>query len=175
MRTAVLTLMLALLSVGAPPAEARSLHLRSIDCSDLSPPLEWGPRHDPGRARFTMVSEDGDVALLLTRRVVALQFSDRVFGKIDREFEREEDEWDGWLEHAIKSAVIGGVRALLNHSLECPLDELRDVRYRDGRLTLITEDGDRIFEDVKCDDQDVLECFASNDARAFVQEFRRLK
>jgi len=49
------------------------------------------------------------------------------------------------------------------------------VRYRDGRLILVTEDGDRIFEDLDINDHEVLEGFAEHDARAFVREFRRVK
>jgi hypothetical protein len=171
-------IVLALLLAGALPvgvAHAHGHHVNLGSC-EISEPVEWGARHDLGRARFAMLTEDRAVALLLTRDLVAVQFSDRTLRKLDREIarEREEDE-DNVIAQAIKGAVLGGVRALLDHSLECPIDELRDVRYRHGRLILITEDGDRIFEDLRVDDQDVLECFSERDAQAFVRAFRVAK
>ena len=126
-------------------------------------------------ARFAMLTEDRAAALVLTRDVVAVQLSDRTLRKLDRKIAREKDDEDGLLARVIKSAVLGSVRALLDHSLACPIADLRDVRYRDGRLELITEDGDRIFEDLKINDQEVLESFSPADARAFVHEFRRAK
>lgn len=152
------------------PGGATTVH----DCT-VEPPAAWGARHDLGRTRYAMLTHDGSAVLLITREVVAVQLSDRTLRKIDREMEREQEDDDGVLAGAIKSAVLGGVRALLNHSLECPIDELSDVRYRDGRLELIAEDGGRVFENVEIDDRDLLESFRAQDARAFVEEFHRLK
>jgi hypothetical protein len=96
-----------------------------------------------------MLTEDRAAALVLTRDRVAVQLSDRALRDFDREISREKDDEDGGvIADAIKGAILGSVRALLDHSLECPVEDLRDVRYRDGRLILITEDGDRIFEDL---------------------------
>jgi hypothetical protein len=147
---------------------------RMLGC-EVEPPMTWASRHDIGRARYAMPTRDGSVTLLLTRGEVVVQLSDRTMRKIDRELDEERDEDEGALADAIKGAVLGGVRSLLDHSLEYPLDELRDVRYREGRLELITEDGDRVFEDIRIDDRDLLESFRPQDARAFVEEFRALK
>jgi hypothetical protein len=173
MRRALPILLLAmLLSAGA--AFAHDHHVNVGSC-EVREPLEWGARHDPARARFAMLTEDRAVALVLTRDLVAIQLSDRTFHKLDREIEREKDEDGGVIADAIKGAILGSVRALLDHSLECPIADLRDVRYRDGRLILITEDGDRIFEDLNINDHEVLEGFSEHDALAFVREFRRAK
>jgi hypothetical protein len=174
MRRALPILLLAmLLSAGA--AFAHDHHVNVGSC-EVREPLEWGARHDLARARFAMLTEDRAVALVLTRDLVAIQFSDRTFHKLDREIAIEKDEDDdGVIVDAIKGAILGSVRALLDHSLECPIGDLRDVRYRDGRLILITEDGDRIFEDLNINDHEVLEGFSEHDALAFVREFRRAK
>jgi hypothetical protein len=113
--------------------------------------------------------------MLITRDRVAVQLSARVLRYLDRDLHREKDDEDGLFARVIKGAVLGGLRELLDHSIECPLDELRDVRYRDGRLELIAKDGDRVLEDLKINDREVLESFSDADARAFVHEFRRLK
>jgi hypothetical protein len=173
MRTAIVTLILAaLLPAGAAFAHDHELNFGSCQVRE---PVEWGARHDLRRARFAMLTEDRSAELVLTRDLVAIQLSGRIIGKLDHDLARERDEDDGVIAGALKGAILGSVRALLDHSLECPLDELRDVRYRDGRLEFITEDGDRIFEDLRIDDREVLECFQAADARAFVHKFRRLK
>jgi hypothetical protein len=175
MRTATLTLLLAaLLPAGA--ALAHDHHVNIGSC-EVRAPLEWGARHDLARARFAILTEDRAAALVLTRHVVAVQLGDRVLRDLDREIarERDKDDEDGLLASIIKGAVLGGVRELLDHSLACPVEDLRDVRYRDGRLILITEDGERIFEDLDINDHNVLEGFSEPDAQAFVREFRRVK
>jgi len=174
MRSVVVSLLLAaLLPAGAAFAHDHHVNLGSCEVRE---PVEWGARHDPARARFAMLTEDRAAALLLTRDLVVIQLSDRTLHELDREIAREDhDEEDGVIADAIKSAILGGVRALMDHSLECPIDDVRDVRYRDGRLVLVTEDGDRIFEDLQVNDHDVLEGFSERDAQAFVREFRRAK
>jgi hypothetical protein len=175
MRTAVTTLMLAmLLPAGAVFAHDHHVNIGSCEVRE---PLEWGARHDLARARFAILTEDQAVTLILTQDLVVVQLSDRTFHKLDREIAREKDEDGdvGVIADAIKGAILGSVRALLDHSLECPVADLRDVRYRDGRLILITEDGDRIFEDLNINDHEVLEGFSERDALAFVREFHRVR
>lgn len=174
MRTTVITLMLAaLLPAGAALAHDHHLNIGSCEVRE---PLEWGARHDLARARIVILTEDRAAALVLTCDRVAIQLSDQTLRKLDREIAREKDDEDGGvIADAIKGAILGSVRALLDHSLECPVEDLRDMRYRDGRLILITEDGDRIFEDLNINDHEVLEGFSEHDALAFVREFRRAK
>ena len=173
MRTAAIALLLAtLLPAGAALAERA--HVKIGSC-EIREPLELAARHDQRLARFVMLTDDRGAEMLLTRHVVAVQFSDRTLRKVDRDMDRDRDEDEGLIAGAIKGAVLGSVRALLDHSVECPLDELRDVRYRNGRLELITEDGERVLEDLELNDRPVLESFSPADARAFVYEFRRLK
>ena len=176
MRTVAITLLLAaLLPAGAALAHDRHVHVASVNSHDVRPPVDWGSRHDQRRARFVMLTEDRGAEVLITRDVVAIQLSDRTLRRLDREIAREHDEDEGVIADAIKGAILGSVRALLDHSLECPIADLRDVRYRDGRLILITEDGNRIFEDLNINDHEVLEGFSEHDALAFVREFRRVK
>lgn len=177
MKTAALAFLLLML-VPAPAALAHRHHaIVTGSCShSLDSPVFWAPRCDVEAARFAITSENKAVDLVLSRRVVALQLSDRVMHKLDRELRHAEDEDESFLADAIKSAVIGGVRALLDHSLQCPLDELRDAEYRHGRLILTSEDGNqRVFASIEIDDDSVMESFSERDVRAFVRQFHRLK
>ncbi len=177
MRTVVLsTILAALVLAGAAFAHEHHEGSGGMHVSGIAPPVTWAGRHDPARARFAILTEDRAAALVLTRDRVAIQLSDRALRELDREIAREQDEdEDNALAGVIKGAVLGGVRALLDHSLECPIDELRDVRCEDGRLVLVTADGHRIFEDIDIHDRAVLEGFSEHDARAFAREFRRAK
>jgi hypothetical protein len=178
MKTAAFAFLLLTL-VPAPAALAHRHHavVSGLCCQNLDSPVFWASRCDVECARFAITSQNKSVDLVLSRRAVALQLSDRVMHKLDRELRHagDEDEDEGFLADAIKSAVIGGVRALLDRSLQCPLDELRDAEYRHGRLILTSEDGERVFASIEIDDDSVMESFSERDAHAFVREFRRLK
>jgi len=143
-------------------------------CCD--PPTRWADRWDPGEARRAITTEDGAVTLLIDDRQVALQLSDRAMHKIGRKLHDQADDADeNPIGQALKDAVLTVVRSMLDHSVECRVRDLRSVDYRDGRLELVTTDGDRLFEKIEVDDRDVLENFSPSDARAFVSEFQRVK
>jgi hypothetical protein len=178
MRSALLTLLgLTLLSTLSPPgASARCKELCRIQAPSCERPARWAQRHDDQQAVIAITTRDGDATLLLTDEVVALQLSDRKLHRIKRELQRErDDEEDNALAQAIKTAVITGVSSLLDHCAECPISDLRDVDYRDGRLVFITEGGREVLQSGDGDDQNTLRGFSASDARQFVKEFRRLK
>ena len=182
MRTpSALLLSLALLAPGALAVPGAALARDgddrcfggSFDVCNVHAPAAWGHRHDVRHARIQILNHDRSVSLLLTDDVVAFQLSDRAMRKVDRELERarEEDE-DGFvLATVFKGAVLGGVRSLLDHSLECPLDELRDVRIRDGQLEFLDRDGRRVFDGIREDGEPLLASFSDADQRAFVDAF----
>jgi coenzyme F420-reducing hydrogenase beta subunit len=53
---------------------------------------------------------------------------------------------------------------VLRRSLEIPIDDVRSVDYRNGRLVITTEDDDRVFDHVEVNDTDVMESFSRRDA-----------
>lgn len=171
----LLALLVLLPSAPALARDTGCVRVSHFDCDD---PLRWAARHDDRDARLAITTEDGKVTLLLTDRVVAMQLSNRTMRKLDRELHRarhEDDDDDGPLADAIRTAVIGTVRSVLDHSAECSVREIRDVRYERGRLVIVSRDGERLFEKLEVDDDDVLESFAPADAAAFVREFRRVQ
>lgn len=138
-------------------------------------PARWADRYDTRDARLAIDSEDGDVTLLITDRVVAFQLSDRTMRKVRRELRNEQDEEDNPIARAVLAVVASSMRTLLNHSAECPVRELRDVQYHHGRLVFSAEDGDVVFGDLDLNDREVTESFSDADARRFVAEFQRVK
>jgi len=170
----VLTLALTLSATAAGAREhGTSVSMNSSCCDE---PSRWADRHEPQDRRFEVITENGKTSLLLTRDVVALQLSDRTLHKIDRELRgKERAHRDQPFADVIAGAVIGSVRALLDHSAECDLREVRSVDYRGGRLVFIANDGSRLFDRLELDDDRVLEGFSQRDAASFIREFRLAK
>jgi len=178
MRPLALALLASTL-LAAPPATACDHRdgSGSFDVgSGIEYPARWAPRVESRSALYVITSRDGKVDLLLTPSVVAFQLSDAKMSTIERKLRNEQnEEEDNPIGSAIKTAVFAGVRVLLKHGAVCPVRELRDVDYRDGQLVFVTRSGDRLFDRMEVDDNDLLAAFPERDARAFVREFRRLK
>jgi hypothetical protein len=167
---------LALVPALSQPVHACDKHRSSFNSDCCEPPARWASRHDTRDARFYINTEGGKASLLITNSVVAVQLSDKTINKVHRKFrESENEDSDNTLGHAIKVAVFSAVRLALDHSAECPIRDIRDVDYHNGRLVITTEDGKRLFEDMDVSDDDVLASFSERDALAFVKEFRRAK
>ena len=172
---ALAVLVLPLLPDGAHACKKHRDHA-TISTGCCEAPAYWSDRHDPDDARLAITTRNRGATLLLTDEVVAVQLSDRAFHRVQRKLraERGEDE-DNVLARAIRTAVMSSVAAVLDHSAECEITDIRDVQYRQGQLVFVTEEGDRLFENMDVDDENVMAGFSERDARAFVQEFRRLK
>lgn len=166
---------LAAAPVHAHSHEGRGVTLNGFTCED---PAYWADRVSAREARAAITTIDGKVTLVLTDDVLAMQLSERTMRKVERELHKarhEHEDDDGVIGEAIKTAVLGAVHSLLDHSAECRLRDVRDVRWESGRLVIVARDGQRLFEKVEVDDEDVLESFDAAEAREFVREFRRLR
>jgi hypothetical protein len=167
-----LLLLLAGLGVLAPAAvDAQQVtvsHGAGADSSRIVPRLALD------EARHAIVTRDGRTALLLTQRGIVLQLTDRGLREVADD-EGRETKKEGVLAELLAGVVRGGVRALLDRGIEYPLSDLRDARYRDGRLSFIARDGGTVFQDVRINDVDVMEAFHPRDARGFVVRFREAK
>lgn len=167
---------LLLFPLAAAPAAARDSDSPHLNASCCDPPTRWAARHDPRDAELAITTTGGEAVLILTEKVVAIQLSDRVMREVRREMRKEQNkEADNPIARALKSVILSGVRALLDHSAECPIRELRDAEYADGRLILTTRSGEQAFKNIEIDDRIVLEDFSASDAREFVRQFRRMK
>lgn len=164
----------ALLAAG-PAAAGEGAQIR-LDSSCCDPPTRWAPRHEPDERRFAITTQSGKATLLLTDSVLALQLSDRTMHRIDRELrQKQRDHRDEPLADLLEGAVIGGVRRLLDHSAECPIADIANVRYIDGRLRIEARDGSDLFDKLEMNDERVMRSFSERDALAFEREFRAAK
>jgi hypothetical protein len=169
---------LLLVPAHAALAQGHGIHIEINDDdhdSDNSR-VRPGPRRDLRDAEFAMTTTNDVASLLLTRRVLALQLTERALDRIGREMDDDHDDGDdGVVGRFVASVVRSSVRGVLRRSIQVPIDEVRSVDYRGGRLVITTEDGDRVFEQVEINDTDVMESFFRRDAEEFVRRFRALK
>ena len=167
---------LALVPALSQPVHACDKQHSSFNSDCCESPARWASRHDTRDARFVINTEGGQASLLITNSVIAVQLSDKTLNKLHRKFrESENEDTDNALGHAIKVAVFSAVRVALDHSAECPIRDIRDVDYHNGRLVITTDSGRSLFDDMDVSDEDVLASFSEHDALAFVKEFRRAK
>jgi hypothetical protein len=167
---------LMLLPAHSAAAQRHGTHIEINDGDHHDSPARPGPRHDLRDARFAITTTDDVASLLLTPRVLALQLTDHGLGRIGREMDDDDDGDDGgFIGRFVASVVKSSVRSILRRSLEIPIDDVRSVDYRNGRLVITTEDDDRVFDQVEIDDTEVMESFSRRDAEEFVRQFRALK
>jgi len=166
---------LLLIPAHSAAAQRHGTHIEINDDDHGSSPARPGSRHDLRDARFAMTTTDDVASLLLTRRVVALQLTERALADIGREMDDDDDGDGGFIGRMVASVVKSSVRTVLRRSLEIPIDDVRSVDFRGGRLVITTEDGDRVFDEVEVNDTEVMERFSRRDAEEFVRQFRALK
>lgn len=166
-------LSLAALAIVVPgAAEAQNIRVSGNDSDTLGRIVARAPLRS---ARHAIVTRDGTTALLLTRKGVVLQFTEKGLERISSPTPLDDEGEQGVFARVVSSMVRGGVRALLDRGIEYPLSELREARYEHGRLYFVRNDGELIFEDVQVHDTNLMEGFSSRDARAFVARFREVK
>lgn len=175
MRLGLLLMIALVAATPSSPGVALGFDSPSISTSCCDPPVRWMPRHDSRDARKAITTESGEAMVVLTDRVVAIQLSDRTIHKMKREFRKERQEDDNVIASAIKNAVMSTVETFLDRSAEVSVRDLKDVSYRDGRLVFTTEKDGEIFQKIDVNDEPMMRRFSDVDARAFVQEFRRVK
>lgn len=122
-------------------------------------------RESPDRARFAIVSRDGQATLLLMDTTIVAQMTDRGLARMNS---RESTD-------TIKSAAsrlfarmaLGALVPLFDHGIAYHLRDLADAKYANGRLQLLRSNGDEVFRDVEIGKGPLMESFRAEDAKAF--------
>lgn len=126
---------------------------------------------------FAANTENGAVRLGLTRERVYFGLSEQLQEHVDSEIESGIGESDNRIARSIGAAVRRGIAGAMDISIDYRIDEIRDVDYRDGELVfdfVDPEDG-RTLRGTDVDDEPITRAFTEEDARAFVDAFRRAK
>jgi hypothetical protein len=127
-------------------------------------------RETADRARFAIVSRDGQGALLLMDTTIVAEMTDRGLARINS---RESTD-------TIKSAAtklfarmaLGALVPFFDHGIAYHLRDLADAKYADGRLQLLRANGDEVFRDLEIGKERLMESFRPEDARAFAARAR---
>lgn len=113
----------------------------------------------PGTLVDAVSTRDGEIELGVTDSVLFTRLSPELQARIQSEMADETEDESG-LGGAIARAVTGAVSQGLAMAVSVPLDEVRDVRYEDGRVVIEMEDGgESPFDGSRNDDEPMLEQF----------------
>jgi hypothetical protein len=127
-------------------------------------------RERPERARFAIVSRDGQAQLLLMDTTIVAQMTDHGLAHLDS---REvTDTIKGTANRIFARMALGALVPLLDHGIAYHLRDLADARYDDGRLLLLRSNGDEVFRDVEIGKGPLMESFSPGDAKAFAARAR---
>jgi len=127
-------------------------------------------RELPSRARFAIVSKDGQAALLLMDTTIVAQMTDRGLARINAK--ETTDTIKGAVNRVFARMALGALVPLFDHGIAYHLRDLADARYADGRLQLVRANGDEVFHDVEIGKGPLMESFSASDAKAFAARAR---
>ena len=130
-------------------------------------------RSSPDRARFAIVSENGDAALLLTDTAIVAQMTDRGLHHINSADSK--DTTKSAVGKVFAKMAVAALGSLFDHGIAYNVRDITDARYADGRLQLFGSKGQELFRDVKIDDTPLMESFSPSDAKAFAARVRAAK
>jgi hypothetical protein len=134
----------------------------SISFDSKDPHVHLGARHNGHDARLAITTRDGSVSLLLMNDVVAVQLTDHALAQLKA---KDDD-------NLLEALIVSGVQIVLRKAIEYPIANLRTVEVRDGLLTLVNDQNQPVFKDIKINGTDVLRDFTPADAARFVSAFR---
>lgn len=123
-------------------------------------------------AEFAMTTNEGSVDLMVINESILIQFSNRFMDEFDKEMkeEVESDSADSHLATVFKSMVTSGVKTLLDRAITIPLSDISEIYYENGKLYIISREGEELFKNLDMNDKKVMEDFSPRDARRFVAE-----
>ncbi|MCC5915260.1 MAG: hypothetical protein JJU46_12850 [Balneolaceae bacterium] len=156
-----------------PQSEAQA-QTSTLNLSGEEVRTEVSPRVDHNDAIRTITTRENSVDLLLTDHSIHLQFTDSFLKEIEEDiYSKAQKEGESGFVGAIISFVAGGVTSVMNRSVSIPLSEIGSMEYENGIIVIWSKDGSRLFEDVKIDENPLLESFRPRDARRFVRDAER--
>jgi hypothetical protein len=131
---------------------------------------------DLGPDRFAVESREGEVKMGLTDQAVYFALTDSAAERARAEVEEDLEGKEG-LGGLIGGVVSTAVTKALGFRVKYPIESIRDIRWADGGMVVILEDGGRRLDQdmLKVDDRPVTEAFDREAVEAFAAEFRKAK
>lgn len=157
-----------LVLVAAAPATAQDVRTEDTEAGVR-------PRLTESDADFSIDTRQGDVSLLLRGDSMFVQLTDRGLDDLRsgvRTADRDEDR--SLLARVIAGAMRGGLVALMDRAVSLHVSEVDRGEYERGRLRLLKDDGDELFN-ITVNDRDIMEDFTERDARRFLGRLEAAK
>ena len=142
---------------------------------DNSPNVHIEKRAEHDDSMLIITTKEGSVELLMTDERIIIQFSKTGLNRVTEEIDRSEVDIEEFtlIYDVFKSMLSSGLRTLLNHSLQIPISELKEVSYENGKLKMVTQNNSILFEDVEIGGSFVIEDFTEDDALLFMREIEK--
>ena len=151
----------ALSICSATPAEAQKVNINGDSVAFII------DRQPLRRAAYSIVTTDGESALLLTDTTIIVQLTDAGLNHLDREITRSTR--NDSVPELVGHMVAGALKPFLNHGIAYNLRDLGDAKYTDGRLDIRRKSGETVFGHLDMYGHDVMESFSADDAREFAR------
>lgn len=143
-----------------------------VGCGDPGADVDFGGE-DLGADRFAIHSDDGALRMGLTDEFVYFALSDSVLA--EARVEMAADSPPDGIGGTIAGIVKGGVSRALRFRARYHVDDIRDIRWENGRMVFDFVDPDRRITSLDVDDRPLDEIFTEEDVRAFGEHFRQVK
>ena len=130
-------------------------------------------RITPDRARFAIVSESGDAALLLMDTTIVAQMTDR--GLAHMKSQDANDTTRSAVSKLLGRMTLAALGSLFDHGIAYHLRDLTEAKYAAGRLQLRGANDEEIFREVEINKTPLMESFRPADAKAFAARVRVAK
>jgi hypothetical protein len=130
-------------------------------------------RQSTDRAHFAIVSRDGGATLLLMDTTIVAQMTDRGLARMNSR--EATDTISGQVNRLIARMALGALQPLFDHGIAYHLRDMADAKYADGRLQILSANGEEVFHDTEIGHEPLMESFAPGDARAFAKRAREAR
>jgi hypothetical protein len=130
-------------------------------------------RQTTDRAHFAIVSRDGGATLLLMDTTIVAQMTDRGLARMNSR--EATDTISGQVNRLIARMALGALQPLFDHGIAYHLRDMADAKYADGRLQILSANGEEVFHDTEIGHEPLMESFAPGDARAFAKRAREAR
>ena len=158
---------LAMLAISSPALAQKAVHV-TVDGDSVVKVID---RVEIRKSTFHVLNKKRETALIVRDDAIIMQLTDRGLKNIKREIRNEGESALGKVMHA---ALAGAVAEFLDHGMEYKLSDLKEARVENGVIVLERKNGEKIFDDMDINGDEVLESFAPEDAARFAAHVNRL-
>lgn len=129
------------------------------------------PRLSMDEAAFGITNQDNSVDLLLTHDAIVFQFTEDYLKRVADEIEgTDKIQANATFVQIFREVISKSVHTLLDRAIAIPLKEIKQITFENGRIVIINNDDEELFDKFEINDKQVMEDFSRRDARRFVAE-----